>query len=542
MRQALSLRAVKCFPPAGTRTASDGPTQPHLAAYLPLAVFTTAVTIVAPAALVTLVSPRTGPLAIVASAAGAVALSLIFAGAESAMWKRRRQSRDVVFADLMLWGWLRRWRAERSLSSARRIYESVTSADASIDIGLLTDLSELLEARDAYTHGHGRRVARHAERVARAMHFSATEVAKVRAAAMIHDIGKLHTPRAILNNPGQLDDSEFAVLKLHAADGAQMLGPVGDPELAAMVGHHHERVDGCGYPDGLLGEEIPIGARIISVADTFDAITSNRAYRAAATQKQALDILAAEAGAQLDAEVVAAFLGCYSSRRSVAWCALATSIPQRLLQVLQAGSPSLAAGSGSVLPALGAAGVLALSTGLSHDTSSHAHAALAGTHSPGPLVPRLATSTTRPGDLRRSAAGPRGARRLDSGRSRPRDGAPDSSGAPVPQHSQARAPSTAAGPVSGTPTGVEDGTNEPAGTGPPSPPAQATPGAPPPAPAAPVGEATPIPVPRLPEVRAPTVTTPSVPTPAVTTPSVTIPATGVTVTIPNVTVPSGDRA
>ena len=541
MRQAFSLRGVKCFPPAGTQTASDSLTQPHLAAYLPLAVFTTAVTIAAPAALVTLVSPRTGPLAILASAAGAVALSLIFAGAESAVWKRRRQARDVIFADLMLWGWLRRWRAERSLSNVQKAYESATSAGANIDIELLTDLSELLEARDACTHGHGRRVARHAERVARAMHFSAAEIAKVRAAAVIHDIGKLHTPRAILNNPGRLDESEFAVLKLHAADGAQMLEPVGDPELAAMVGHHHERVDGSGYPNGLIGEEIPIGARIISVADTFDAITSNRAYRAAATQKQALDILAAEAGAQLDAEVVAAFLGCYSSRRAVAWCALATSIPQRLLQVLQASSPGLAAGSGSVLPALGAAGVLALSTGLGHDTSSHAHAALAVTHAPGPLVPRLATSTTRAGAQRRSASDPRGTRRLGSGRSGPRDSAPDSSGAPVPQHSQARAPSTSADPVSGTPTGVEEGTNEPAGTGPPSPPAQATPGTPPPAPAPPVDEATPIPVPRLPEVKTPPVTTPSVPTPAVSTPSVTVPAAGAIVTIPKITVPSGDR-
>lgn len=357
----------------------DGLAPVRLWRYLPLVALTTVSVIVLPAALVAAVVPRGGSLLMGVSAAAAVAVSVAIASAEAALWKRLPRSRDLVFADLMLWGWLRRCWTERRLAQARARYDSARKAGPTVSIELLERLSRLLEARDAYTHGHSQRVARHAAQIARAMHLSAVEIAKIRTAATVHDVGKLHTPREILNNPGRLADAEYEIVKRHPGDGADMLAAVGDPEIAAMVRHHHERMDGRGYPAGLLGSEIPLGARIIAVADTFDAIVSSRSYRSAGTHKKALDILSREAGSQLDGAAVATFISRYSARRSVAWIAFATAVPQRIFAVLQSVSPSLGASAGgaaSILPALGAAGLLVFSPGLRHDAPAagrHSH-------------------------------------------------------------------------------------------------------------------------------------------------------------------------
>jgi HD-GYP domain-containing protein (c-di-GMP phosphodiesterase class II) len=348
----------------------DGLAPVRLWRYLPLVALITVSVVVLPAALVNAVVPRGGSLLMAASAASAVGVSVAIASAEAALWKRQRRSRDFVFADLMLWGWLRRCWTERRLAQARDLYDSARKAGPSVSIDLLQRLSKLLEARDAYTHGHSQRVARHAKCIARAMHLSPVEIAKIRTAATVHDVGKLYTPRDILNNPGRLTDAEFAVMKRHPVDGADMLAAVGDSEIAAMVRHHHERMDGHGYPDGLVGSDIPLGARIIAVADTFDAIISTRSYRSAGTHKKALDILSNEAGSQLDGAAVAAFLSRYSARRSVAWFAFATAAPQRIFAMLQTAAPSLGTSTGgvaSILPALGAVGLFTLSPGLRHD-------------------------------------------------------------------------------------------------------------------------------------------------------------------------------
>ncbi len=307
-----------------------------------------------------------------ASTALTIGASVAIASVEAAIWTRRPGSRDLVFAELMLWGWLRRCWTERRLAQARALYDSVTKAGLTVSIEQLEDLSERLQARDAYTHGHSQRVARHAESIARAMRLSPTEVAKIRTAATVHDVGKIYTPREILNNPGTLTDREYAIVKLHAGDGADMLEAAGDPQITAMVRHHHERVDGYGYPDGLLDSNIPLGARIIAVADTFDAITSDRPYRSGNSHKRAQEILSQQAGSQLDSAAVAAFLSRYSSRRSVAWFAFAAAVPQRIFAALQTASPSIGVAGGgitSILPALGAASLLTLSPGLKHDTA-----------------------------------------------------------------------------------------------------------------------------------------------------------------------------
>ena len=320
--------------------------------YLPHAVVATAFVIALPAVGVWLLLPSGSPILSILSVLLAMGLSVAAASAASALWMRRPGSRDVVFADLMLWGWLRRLRAERRLTEAREVLglgrtgQDPGSFSGPRRVAALKRLSGLLEARDAQTHGHTRRVTRHSERIARAMHLSPAEVAKVRTAAALHDVGKLHTPSEILNKPGRLTAQEFEVIKRHPVDGAQMLSGIGDADVTAMVRHHHERLDGRGYPEGLSGEQIPLGARIIAVADTFDAMTSNRAYQGACAHKRALDVLSEEAGAQLDAAAVSAFLGYYSGRRSVAWSAVVTAAPQRLVGWL--GSMSERLGTGAV--------------------------------------------------------------------------------------------------------------------------------------------------------------------------------------------------
>jgi putative nucleotidyltransferase with HDIG domain len=341
----------------------------RLERYLPLAIVVTAVVVAVPVALAEVIVEARNPLSMLAATTLAMAVSVALTSAGAAMWKRWPGSRDLLFADLMVWGWTRRYWTERRLGRARTLYESAKRAGPSVSIELIERLSAALEARDASTLGHSQRVARHAGRIARTMRLSAAQSAKVRTAAAVHDVGKLYTPQAILNNPGILDEQEYRVLKRHPVDGADMLERVGDPDIAAMVRYHHERLDGSGYPAGLVGEEIPLGARIIAVADTFDAISSDRVYRSARTHKRALDILSNEAGSRLDAAVVAAFARSYGARRPVAGLAFASAASQRALAWAQASSSTIGLGVARVaplVPAVGAAGLLALAGG-SHE-------------------------------------------------------------------------------------------------------------------------------------------------------------------------------
>ncbi len=344
--------------------------------FLPHSLLATFVVMILPSLAVTAVSPQGPPLLVVVSVLVAMGASVVLASVGSAFWMRRPGSQDLVFGDLMLWGWLRKLRAERRLGQARALLGAEDAAPGSETLtrqercDMLQRLAAALEARDAYTHGHTRRVTRHAERIAREMGLPAADVMNVRIAAALHDVGKLHTPRNILTKVGRLTDDEFAAIKKHPVDGAEMVADVGEPEIVAMVRHHHERLDGTGYPDGLAGHEIPLGARIISVADTFDAMTSSRPYRSACKHKKALDVLSNEAGSQLDPAPVAAFMRYYSGKRSVAWSAFVVAAPQRLGGWIAGG---FQAGGAAVVPV--AQGVIA--TGL---------AALAGASMGGPAA------------------------------------------------------------------------------------------------------------------------------------------------------------
>jgi hypothetical protein len=500
------------------------------AGHLPLALVTTSLVVLAPAAIVQAALPRGGALLMAVSGIAAVLLSIAVAGAGAALWKRHPGSRDVVFADLLLWAWLRRSLADRRLSQARTLFDSARRSGSGVSIELLMGLSRLLESRDPYTHGHGQRVAREAARIAHAMHLPPVEVAKIQTAAAVHDVGKLYTPREILDNPSQLSDEEYEEAKRHAAWGGRMLATVGDEEIAAMVRHHHERVDGGGYPDGLAGSAIPLGARIIAVADTFDAITSSRAYRRARTHKDALDVLAGEAGGQLDADVVAAFSTRYSARRPVTGIALVAAAPGRLLAALQAASQ----GAASILPGVGAAALLALSPA-AHGGS------LAGANSRrAPARSNAVGSPLRPAPTTAASTGkePAGSKAPTPHRNGVRSPAPPIPTSPALASPHAHQPATPGSAIAGAPHAagapeapapVEHRVHVPPVTGTPLPPTPEV--STPPVTAPPVG---------IPPVSTQPVTTPPIDTPPVT-PSVTLPPVP-EVHVPPVQVPSLPRA
>jgi putative nucleotidyltransferase with HDIG domain len=519
--------------------------------YLPLVVPVTASIVVLPAALAAAIVPAGDFALIAASVALAVVISLALASAEAALWKRWRGSRDCVFADLMLWGCVRRWWAERRLRDVRGSYEAAAEVGAPVRIELLEGLCRLLAARSAHTHGHCRRVARHAERIARAMRLPETEVARIRTAAVVHDVGKVYTPREILDKPGPLTEEEFAIVRQHCVDGADMLRSVRDPELAAIVRHHHERLDGGGYPDGLAGEQIPLGARIIAVADTFDALTSNRPYRRAYGHKQGLEVLAGMAGTQLDGRAVAAFAEGYTARRSVASLALLTALSARAAApsgLTSGGLGASGASLGQLAPALGAAGLLALVPAGAHAGAHERRAALHA--SPTALVrvehpPSSARTTTasghgsarapitgrslahRHGGLsarRAPTVPPAGGRAYTRGSVTPRSRGGGATQLTGPSWSTVSSPPTAGSP----PTT--------AGSAPSSTGSQSSPPAPPAGSSTPTQPAPPLPPTPTPakEAPAPPVSLPTVNLPPVSPPPVNLP----TVTVPGVKVPS----
>jgi HD-GYP domain-containing protein (c-di-GMP phosphodiesterase class II) len=165
-----------------------------------------------------------------------------------------------------------------------------------------------LEARVPGAAGHAERVGSQSRLVARRLGLAPREVRRVECAARVHDVGKIIVSPEILEKPGRLTRCEHAEIERHAAFGARLVASLDDPVLTAIVRHHHERIDGSGYPDALRGEEIPIGSRIVAVADTYDALTSLRPYRDAFSPDAAIELLEAEAGCTLDADAVAAFV------------------------------------------------------------------------------------------------------------------------------------------------------------------------------------------------------------------------------------------
>ena len=174
-------------------------------------------------------------------------------------------------------------------------------------------LSCIIDAKDHTTRCHSEEVAVMSQAIGRQMGLSAKAADILHVAGHLHDIGKVGIEDAILKKPGPLTPEEFEIVKRHPVIGAEIMAPVttfsGRNGVVGMIRHHHERYDGAGYPDGLQGSEIPLGARIIAVADSLSAMLQDRPYRKAMSYEQALDEIADCAGSQFDPKVVNAFFG-----------------------------------------------------------------------------------------------------------------------------------------------------------------------------------------------------------------------------------------
>lgn len=198
---------------------------------------------------------------------------------------------------------------ERNMERRRMEAQRAQEQDYRTRFRVIQALAAAIDAKQSYTAEHSRRVTAIATAIGRCMDLDEEELGLLEMAAQVHDVGKIGVPDEILNKPGPLDDAEWKIMKAHSEQGAEIVGQV--PELrsiAAVVRHHHERMDGRGYPDRLIGDEIPLLSRVISVADAFECMTADRVYRPACSPEEAIRRLEESAGAQFDAAVVQTFL------------------------------------------------------------------------------------------------------------------------------------------------------------------------------------------------------------------------------------------
>lgn len=180
---------------------------------------------------------------------------------------------------------------------------------------MVTALAEALDKRDPYTGGHVRRVVAYSMLLGAEMELERKDLKDLWLSATLHDIGKIATPDRILSKPSPLDREEVEIMKRHPVDGAAIVSNLANPAVLEGVRNHHERVDGKGYPDGLAGDRLPLMARIIAVADTYDAMTTSRPYREGLPPARACHEIVSSAGTQLCPDVVAAFRSLYEDGR-----------------------------------------------------------------------------------------------------------------------------------------------------------------------------------------------------------------------------------
>ena len=182
--------------------------------------------------------------------------------------------------------------------------------------GTLTALARAVDAKSPWTAGHSERVTKLALQIAQELGFPAEEIEILHRGGLLHDIGKIGVPASILDKPGKLSDEEYQIICEHPRKGARILEPINAyTDVIGLVLHHHERFDGKGYPDHLAGENISLGARILAVADVFDALISDRPYRAGMKLEKVLEIIEDEKGKQFDPRVVQAFLKVIQNER-----------------------------------------------------------------------------------------------------------------------------------------------------------------------------------------------------------------------------------
>jgi len=191
----------------------------------------------------------------------------------------------------------------RSLLRVKQLYDRLDDAQRTI-----FSLARAVEAKDSSLEAHTERVGMNARRVGQALGLADDALDDLLWGGVIHDIGKIGIPDSILLKPGPLTVAEFEIMKQHVFTGEEIARPLRSAhDLLPIIRHHHERIDGSGYPDGLAGENIPLGARIVSICDAFDAMISDRPYRRGLTHENALATLTAGAGTQWDAQLVGIF-------------------------------------------------------------------------------------------------------------------------------------------------------------------------------------------------------------------------------------------
>jgi len=226
---------------------------------------------------------------------------------------RALKRREMLLENRQLNQWLKEEVTTRTaeLQRERNRLERVSTAT-------LEALVNALEAKDPYLRGHSARVADLSANIATEMSFSEEDVDRVRMAGRLHDLGKIGTRDAVVNKEGPLTADEFEHVKQHVIIGAQILAPLvhlGD--IVAMVKSHHERFDGTGYPDGLRGEEVPLGGRVIAAAEVYDALTTSRPYQEKMTPEQAVERMADLSGTVLDPKVYDALVRIVGRRQTL---------------------------------------------------------------------------------------------------------------------------------------------------------------------------------------------------------------------------------
>lgn len=201
---------------------------------------------------------------------------------------------------------------------ATRLYDRITNENAGylylldeknnqiqrMTLQTITTIANTIDAKDEYTKGHSKRVSEYSAAIAEELGLSEDEVQNIRSVGLLHDIGKIGVPDSVLNKPGRLTEEEYQLMKQHTVTGGEILKDIGMmPGIDIGAKYHHERYDGKGYPEGLKGEEIPFIARIISVADAYDAMTSNRVYRKQLASEKVMEELEKGIGTQFDPEI-----------------------------------------------------------------------------------------------------------------------------------------------------------------------------------------------------------------------------------------------
>jgi putative nucleotidyltransferase with HDIG domain len=200
----------------------------------------------------------------------------------------------------------------------KKIYKKFSSTKPSNKayIECIHALVNLAEAKDPYTKKHSLKVSNYAVVLAKAMKLPKEEVDIIKLAGLLHDVGKLGIKEKVLMKNGSLSGAEYEEIKKHSGIGAEIVKPFRFfNEVVIIIKHHHEKYGGKGYPDGLKGKHIPMGSRILAIADCYDALTSNRAYRDAYAPEQAVAIMEKEDGTKFDPEILEIFMKCITSKK-----------------------------------------------------------------------------------------------------------------------------------------------------------------------------------------------------------------------------------